>query len=84
MTNYVVWCYVLLKGSRIKGTNRIIGMDSGFGVLAALPELHKRGLHCTIVMRKKKYWPRGLPGDKILEALRMEEVGTTQVLVGKI
>jgi hypothetical protein len=34
-------------------------------------------------MKKKKYWPKGLPGDKILEALRMEEVGTTQVLVGK-
>jgi hypothetical protein len=77
-------CGLVLRAAEgIKGTNRVIGMDSGFGVLAALPELRKRGLHCTIVMKKKKYWPKGLPGDKILDALRMEEVGTTQVLAGK-
>ncbi len=65
-------CGLVLRAAEgIKGTNRVIGMDSGFGVLAALPELRKRGLHCTIVMKK------------ILDALRMEEVGTTQVLVEK-
>jgi hypothetical protein len=77
-------CGLVLRAAEgIKGSNRVIGMDSGFGVLAALPELRKRGLHGTMVMKKKKYWPKGLPGDKILEALRMEEVGTTQVLAGK-
>jgi hypothetical protein len=77
-------CGLVLRAAEgIKGSNRVIGMDSGFGVLAALPELRKRGLHGTIVMKKKKYWPKGLPGDQILEALRMQEIGTTQVLVGK-
>ena len=32
---------------------------------------------------KKKFWAKGLPGDDILEALRMQDVGTTKVLVGK-
>ncbi len=34
---------------------------------------------------KKKIWAKGLlvPGDDTLEALRMEDVGTTKVLVGK-
>ena len=47
-------CGLVLRAAEgIKGTNRVVGMDSGFGVLAALPELRKRGLHCTIVMKKK-------------------------------
>jgi hypothetical protein len=74
---------VLRAAETIKGSNRVIGMDSGFGVLATLPELRKRGLHGTVVLKKKKYWAKGLPGNEILEALRMEDVGTTKVLVGK-
>jgi hypothetical protein len=74
---------VLRAAEAIKGSNRVIGMDSGFGVLATLPELRKRGLHGTVVLKKKKYWAKGLPGDEILEALRMADVGTTKVLVGK-
>jgi hypothetical protein len=58
-------------------------MDSGFAVLSVLPELRKRGLHGTVVLKKKKFWAKGLPGDEILEALRMEDVGTTKVLAGK-
>jgi hypothetical protein len=74
---------VLRAAESIKGSNRVIGMDSGFGVLATLPELRKRGLHGTVVLKKKKFWAKGLPGDDILEALRMADVGTTKVLVGK-
>ena len=74
---------VLRAAEAIKGSNRVIGMDSGFGVLSVLPELRKRGLHGTVVLKKKKFWAKGLPGDEILEALRMEHVGTTKVLAGK-
>jgi hypothetical protein len=77
-------CGLVLRAAEcIKGSNRVIGMDSGFGVLATLPELRKRGLHGTVVLKKKKFWAKGLPGNDILEALRMEDVGTTKVLVGK-
>jgi hypothetical protein len=78
-------CGLILRAAEaIKGANRIIGMDSGFGVvLSTLPELRKRGLHGTVVLKKTKFWTKGLPGNDILEALRMEEVGTTKVVVGK-
>ena len=42
---------VLRAAESIKGSNRVIGMDSGFGVLATLPELRKRGLHGTVVLK---------------------------------
>jgi hypothetical protein len=74
---------VLRAAESIKGSNRVIGMDSRFGVLTTLPELRKRGLHGTVVLKKKTFWAKGLPGNDILEALRMEDVGTTKVLVGK-
>ena len=78
MENYVV-LFFALRPEAIKGSNRVIGMDSGFGVLSVLPELRKRGLRGTVVLKKKKFWAKGLPGDEILEALRMEHVGTTKV-----
>ena len=42
---------VLRAAESIKGSNRVIGMNSGFGVLATLPELRKRGLHGTVVLK---------------------------------
>ena len=47
-------CALVLRAAEcIKGSNRVIGMDSGFGVLSTLPELRKRGLHGTVVLKKK-------------------------------
>ena len=74
---------ILRAADTIKGSNRCIGMDSGFQSLPALAELRKRGLHGSMVMKKKRYWAKGFPGEKILEALRGEPVGTTKVLRGK-
>ncbi len=46
-------CALVLRAAEcIKGLNRVIGMDSGFGVLSTLPELRKRGLHGTVVLKK--------------------------------
>ncbi len=47
-------CDLVLRA--IKGSNRVIGMHSGFGVLSVLPELRKRGLHGTVALKKNKFW----------------------------
>ena len=76
-------CALILRATEsIAGSNRVVFMDSGFGVLCALPELRRRGLHATVVLKKKKFWAKGLPGEAILEAVRMTPVGTTKALVG--
>jgi hypothetical protein len=76
-------CALILRATEaIAGSNRVVFMDSGYGVLCALPELRRRGLHATVVLKKKKFWAKGLPGEAILEAVRMTPVGTTKALVG--
>lgn len=47
------------------GTGRVVVLDSGFSSLRGLLELKKRGLYASIVIKKKRYWPKYIPGDEL-------------------
>jgi hypothetical protein len=38
-------------------------LDSGFCVLKALIELQKVGVYGAVLIKKRKYWPAGVPGN---------------------
>lgn len=54
------------KATQISGSKRHIVLDSGFAVVDALTSLTKLKLYGTICIKKKRYWPKGIPGDDIV------------------
>ena len=64
-------------------TGRAIMLDSGFGTLQVAKSLYRCGLYCTMVIKKKRFWPAGVDGQKLLDALAMKPVGTRIVQEGK-
>ena len=68
----------------IFGTAKVIILDSGFCVLKALVELRKKGLYSSAVIKKRRYWPSLVPGDKIDAKFKELEVGATELLRGKL
>jgi len=44
-------------------TARYIVLDSGFCVLKGITELRKYGLFGCALIKKRRYWPAGVPGD---------------------
>ena len=65
-------------------TGKIVVLDSGFCVLQGLIELRKRGGFGHAVIKKRRYWPKYIKGDKINEAFANKDVGYTDVMVGKL
>ena len=57
------------------GTGRVIILDSGFGQLPVLTELKKRGLFGTMFIKKRRGWPKGVPGDAIHASLQGADIG---------
>ena len=45
------------------GTGRYIVLDSGFCVLKAIVELKRNGLFGCALIKKRRYWPTGVPGE---------------------
>lgn len=67
----------------IHGSGRVVVLDSGFGQPAAVLGLKEVGLFSTAVIKKKRYWPRGVPGDNIRLHMFGKDVGIQQVFEGK-
>ena len=66
------------------GSGKIVVLDSGFCVLMALIALKKVGVFAHAVIKKRRYWPKFVPGDEIEERLKEKEVGAVDCLKGQI
>ena len=49
----------------IHGTGKIVSMDSGFCVTVGILHLHDFGVYGQSLIKKRKYWPKWVPGDAI-------------------
>ena len=67
----------------ISGTGELVILDSGFCVLKAIIELRKVGVFASAVIKKRKYLPKGIPGDKIKEHFEHCIVGDDDALAGR-
>ena len=47
------------------GTGKVVVLDSGFCVLEGIIALKKLGVFAHAVIKKRRYWPKYIPGDEI-------------------
>jgi hypothetical protein len=60
----------------------VVILDSGFCVLRGIVELRKKGVFAAAVIKKRKYWPKHVPGDAIDSLMESAEVGDCNSLAG--
>ena len=68
----------------IFSSGRVVVLDSGFCVLQALIELRKMGVFAAAVVKKRRYWPKYIPGDIIADYMQDKDIGYTDSLKGVI
>ena len=66
------------------GTGKIVVLDSGFCVLGALVELKKIGVFAHAVIKKRRYWPKHIPGEAIENHFKDKAVGSVDCLKGTL
>jgi hypothetical protein len=49
----------------IWATGKVVILDSGFCVLNAITELHRFGVYASALIKKRRYWPKGISGDEL-------------------
>mmetsp|Transcript_21172 Transcript_21172/g.44313 ORF Transcript_21172/g.44313 Transcript_21172/m.44313 type:complete len:323 (-) Transcript_21172:81-1049(-) len=81
MTKTAALCIWMTKP--IWGTKRVCLLDSGFGYMSTLPELKKKGIYGTTVLKQKGVgWPKGSDSKNILRHMQGKEVGYQAVCKG--
>ena len=59
-------------------------LNSGFCVLKGIIELAKRGVFAGAQMKKRRYWPKYVPGDLIDNHFASAPVGESNALRGEM
>jgi hypothetical protein len=65
-------------------SGRVVILDSGFCVLKGIVELFKRGVYAGAVIKKRRYWPKHIPGDAIDLHMDKKDIGAAASLTGKL
>jgi hypothetical protein len=73
---------LLRMTSPIHGTGKVVIMDSGFCVLDALLALKSVGVFGSALIKKRRYWPKGIDGDEINRHMAGKEVGECNAIKG--
>jgi len=64
----------------IHGTGKVVSMDSGFCVTVGILHLHDHGVYGQSLIKKRKYWPKGVPGNQIDRYFEGKPLGFTKTL----
>lgn len=62
-------------------TGKVVIFDSGFCDLQGIIELRKKGVFAGALIKKRRYWPKYVPGDAIDEKFKTMEVEKTAVIM---
>ena len=65
-------------------SGRVVILDSGFCVMKGIVELYKRGVYAGAVIKKRRYWPKHVPGDAIDAYMNSKNIGDTASLTGNL
>lgn len=63
---------------------RVVILDSFFGTLETVLQLHKNGLYSTVVLKKKRNWPALTDAGALEERSKMGEVGNIVARAGSV
>jgi hypothetical protein len=58
-------------------TGKVVILDSGFCVLRGLIELFKKGVFGSALIKKRRFWPKDVPGEAIIEYFGDKPIGYT-------
>jgi len=61
-------------------SSRIVILDSGFCVLKGIVGLRKKGVFASALIKKRRYWPKHIPGDQIREYFSTKQVGDVDTM----
>jgi hypothetical protein len=64
----------------IHGTGKLVSMDSVFCVSAGILHLHDSGVYGQSLIKKRKYWSKGVPGDQIDQYFEWKPLGYCESL----
>jgi hypothetical protein len=64
----------------IFSTGKCVVLDSGFCVAKGITALHNHGVYAGALIKKRKYWPKAVPGDAIDRYFRDKNVGDVAML----
>ena len=62
----------------------VVILDSSICVLNRIVELHKEGIFASALIKKRRYWPKYIHGDKVKEHFNDKEVGDADSWGGKL
>ena len=65
-------------------TGKIVEQDSGFCVFEGIAAQHQMGVYGDALIKKRRYWPKHVPGSEIDAAMSDAEIGTVRTLQGKV
>jgi hypothetical protein len=68
----------------IASRGMVVMLDSGFCVLQRLVELKKIGVFASAVIKKRRYWPKYVPGDSIDDRMKDKEIGDVNAFNGAL
>jgi hypothetical protein len=68
----------------IHRTGKIVTGDSGFCVTQGVLALHDAGVFGQFLIKKRKYWPKMVPGDYIDEYMSSKPLGHAESFVQNI
>lgn len=67
----------------IWNTGNVVVMDSGFCVLNGVLQMAKKGVYGASLIKKRRYWPKHVPGDKIVADFEGKEVGYADAIANE-
>ena len=59
-------------------------LDSGLCVLQAIVELKKRGVFAHALIKKRRYWPKHVPGEQIIQHFTDKAIGSAVAIEGEL
>ena len=78
-------CGTLLQLTRpVHGSGKVFVLDSGFCVFQAIVELKKRGVFTHALIKKRRYWPKHVPGEQIIQHFTDKAIGSEDAIKGEL
>ena len=68
----------------IYNSGRVVILDSGFCVLQGLIELRKLGVYASAIIKKRRYWPKHVPGKAMDKRMESKNIGEVDCIQGKL
>jgi hypothetical protein len=68
----------------IHRTGKVVTGDSGFCVAAGVTALHEKGVYGQFLIKKRRYWPKNVPGELIDAHMAGKALGETETYVQEL